>query len=50
MGLEEVLADDGPKVGDDATAVSLLSLDTLAEITVHLINKGVISTSLSKYM
>lgn len=36
--------------GNDATAVSLLSLNTLAEIAVHSINKGVIPTSLSKYM
>ena len=49
-GLEEVVADEGPKVGDDSTAVPLLSLDTLVEIAVQSINKGVIPTSLSKCM
>ena len=49
-GLEEVFADDGAKVGDNTTAASLLSLDTLAEIAVRSINKGVIQTGLSKYM
>ena len=49
-GLEEVLADDGAKVGDDASAASLLSLDALVETAVQSINKGVITASLSKYM
>ena len=47
-GLEEVVADEGPKVGDDSTAVPLLSLDTLVETAVESINKGVIPKKLSK--
>ena len=37
-------------VGDNVTAASLLSLDTLVETAVHSINKGEISINLSKYM
>ena len=49
-GLEEVIADNGAKVGDDATAVSLLSLDSLVETAVKSIDEGEISPRLSKYM
>ena len=42
-GLEEIFADDGAKVGDDATA-----LDALVETAVQSINKGVIPKKLSK--